>query len=147
MKKDILSVIIVLILLAIIGAFFFMLPEAEPAFGPVELSGGSIVVEDQESVDEIYLAVELVEPGFISVHESMGDAPTTVVAVSGLLPAGYYDHLLITPESPLTPGAKYITILHQDNGDGVFGLQDDKPVSVNGAVVRPSFKVGVKLEE
>jgi len=31
--------------------------------------------------------------------------------------------------------------LHMDDGDGLFDLKLDKAVSVDGAVVRPSFKV------
>ncbi|EKD47075.1 MAG: hypothetical protein ACD_66C00236G0001 [uncultured bacterium] len=141
MKNDILGVIIIVILLAGFGLFLAYSPQAEPAFGPVELSGGSIMVEDQVSEEEIFLAVELVEPGFVSVHEAMGDAPGAMVAASELLPAGSYDRLLLTPVAPLMPGQIYITILHMDDGDGLFDLKLDKAVSVDGAVVRPSFKV------
>lgn len=141
MKNDILGVIIIIVLLAGFGLFLAYSPEADSGFGPVELAGGSIVVEDQDSENEIYLAVELVEPGFVSIHEAMGDAPGVMVASSELLPAGSYDRLLITPVEPLLPGQTYITILHMDDGNGLLDLKQDKPVSVNGEVVRPSFKV------
>lgn len=146
MKCKYFDVIISIIILACIGAFFMFSKDADPEYGPVELQGSSMIVADQSSVSEIYIDVEVVEPGFVTIHESMGDAPTNMVASSGLITAGHYDRSLIIPSVPLLDGATYIAILHMDDGDGVLDIQKDKPISVDGQVVRQSFKVGVDSE-
>ncbi len=146
MKLKYFDVILSVIILACIGAFFMFSKDADSEYGPIELQGSSMIVSNQSSVSEIYLNVEVVEPGFVTIHETMGDAPTNIVASSGLITVGHYDQLLITPPALLLDGATYIAILHMDDGDGTLDIQKDKPISVGGQVVRQSFKVEVDVE-
>jgi hypothetical protein len=140
MKNDVLSVLGVIAILAVLGAYF-MFSEVAPEidYKPVELSGGSISVVDQDSTDVVTLDAELVEPGWITIHFSMSGAPAEVVGTSRYLEAGIYEAMTISLSEDMLPGWRYIALLHVDNGDGIFDIEKDLPVSVNGEVVRPSF--------
>lgn len=138
MKKDILKVLLVVVLLAILGLFFAYAPEATPDFGPLEIEYGSIEVEDQYDLDQVSLLVDSSEPGFVVVYSSMGDAPGAAIGNSDYFEAGTHDLDIALTES-MIPTQKYITILHIDNGDEKFVLEDDKAARVDGEVVRPHF--------
>ena len=128
------------IILIILGVYFFFSPPApEVTYSPVALEGGSITVTDQDVVDTVTLNAELVAPGWITIHFSMSGAPADVVGTSQYLETGVYEDLLLTLDEEMTPGWAYIALLHVDDGDGVFDIQKDLPVSVNGEVVRPTF--------
>ncbi|MBT4856997.1 hypothetical protein HON52_02310 [Candidatus Uhrbacteria bacterium] len=140
MKKDVLSVIGVVAILILLAAYFaFSKSAPQIGYKPVDLDGGSILVEDQDATETVTLDAELSEPGWITVHFSMSGAPAEVVGVSEYLEAGAYDDMVINLDEEMTKGWRYITLLHVDNGDQVFDIEDDLPVSVNGEVVRPSF--------
>ncbi len=140
MKKDILGFGLLTLCLIGLGAFFIFAPKApEIAYQPVDVSGGSITVVDQNDVTAVTLDAELVEAGWITIHESMGDAPAAIIGTSGYLPAGTYDDLVITLDQDMLPGYKYITLLHVDDGDKRYVTDEDLPARVNGAVVRPDF--------
>ena len=139
-RSGLAGVITSIAIVILLGAFFlFSEPVPEIAYKPVELSGGSITVEDQNVVDSVTLDTELVEPGWITIHFSMSGAPAEVVGTSAYLDVGVYDDLVITLDDEMMPGWRYIALLHVDDGDQMFDIQKDLPVSVNGEVVRPSF--------
>ena len=117
----------------------FSEPVPEITYRPVELEGGSITVEDHDVVDVVTLDAELVEPGWITIHFSMSGAPAEVVGTSDYLEAGTYEAMTIVLDEDMTPGWRYIALLHVDNGDQIFDIEDDLPVSVDGEVVRPDF--------
>ena len=134
------SVIVAVVLLAVLGGYFvFSEPAPEITYKPVELSGGSITVEDQPQTDSVMLSTELVEPGWITIHFSMSGAPAQVVGTSPYLEAGVYEDLVIPLDEEMLAGWRYIALLHVDNGDQRFVIEDDLPVSVGGEVVRPDF--------
>lgn len=140
MKRDILIIAAIIAVLAILGIYFIYAPKASQiAYGPVDVGGGSIAVEDQLKLDRVVLDATLAVPGFITIHESMTDAPTAIIGTSKYLEAGEYEDLTIMLDIEMTAGYKYITLLHADNGDGVYVTNDDMPVEVNGEVVRPDF--------
>jgi len=144
MKKensDLIFPIAVLLFVLIAGIALVKAPKTAPTSGyvPVDVGGGSIIVEDQESLDKVILSAELVEAGFVTIHESMGAAPARIVGISEYLPIGNHENVVIDLDIPMKGGYKYITILHVDNGDHVYVTNDDLPVMVDGAVVRPDF--------
>ena len=139
MKKDILNVIIVVVLLAILGAFFVFAPDAELDFGPVEIEYGSVEVPDQYILEQVDLKLESSEPGFVTIHESMDIAPGETIGVSDYFEPGvHYPTIALT--KAMSPGSTYIAILHVDDGDQEFNLDDDGAAMVDGEVVRPSFE-------
>ncbi len=145
MKKDFLGLGAVIIILAIIGLFFMIAPDASPDFGPVEVDIGLIEVDDQYDLNQVYLYVENSEPGFVTIHESMDIAPGETIGISEYFYDGSYDYT-IDLTSTMIPGDTYIAILHVDDGDEVFNMDDDMAAMVNGEVVRPSFEAGYYIE-
>lgn len=138
MKKDLLKLSIVIAVLILLGAFFMFAPKANHDFGPVEVEIGAIEVEDQGSLSQVALKVENSEPGFVVVYEAMGEAPGEIIGISDYIDAGM-DELSIDLTSTMLPGLDYIVILHVDNGDERFDVQDDKAAMVGGETVRPGF--------
>jgi len=135
---------LIVVILAIIGAFFKLVPdsaEVQPSFGQTELSGGSMTVVEPTDVTQVTLSAELVAPGFITVHESMGGAPGETIAVSGYLEALSYGQITLFTDTAMTPGLDYIALLHVDDNDRVFDLENDQVVTVNGEVVRVDFVI------
>lgn len=117
----------------------FFSPKKTPDFGPVDVGGGSIIVFDQSRTNIVELNVDLAVPGFVSIHEAMGEAPGKVMGVSDYLTTGSYGGINIFLSEEMILGNTYIALLHADDGDGMFDIQKDMPVEVNGEVVRPDF--------
>ena len=127
--------------MAIVGAFFAFAPESEPGFGQTELPSGSIVVGEPTDSTQVTVAAELSAPGYITVHESMGAAPGNTIATSSYLESPVYHQLTLFTDPEMTPGLNYIILLHADDGDRVFDLNNDSAVIVDGEVVRADFTV------
>ncbi len=143
MKKDIFIVSAVFIGVLLFGVYLFTAqPAEEIAYKPVDVGGGSITVENQPDTSRVVLDATLAAPGWITVHESLSGAPATVVGTSRFLPVGEYVDLEILPTEELVAGARYITLLHVDNGDERFEILEDLPVMTDGQVVRPDFVAG-----
>ncbi|MDP2631914.1 MAG: hypothetical protein Q8P30_04090 [Candidatus Uhrbacteria bacterium] len=144
MKKDILTLLAVVAVVAALGSYFMFAPEAPQLdYVPIDVGGGSITVEDQDQIDFVMLSTELVAPGFITIHETLATggagAPAAIVGTSDYLDIGVYENLKINLTEEMLPGYRYIALLHADNGDGIFVVNDDLPVEVDGTVVRPDF--------
>lgn len=123
-----------------LGAYLAFAPPAPSlTYRPVDVGGGMIDVQDQESLDTVILNAELAKAGFITIHESMSGAPATIIGISSLLSEGRHEGVVIPVTQDMLPGYSYIALLHVDNGDGRYITEDDLPVMVNGAVVRPDF--------
>ncbi len=147
-KSDI--IVFVIILAAIVGlaALFFIAPSAPADLGyaPVEIPGSTLAVTPGASWEGMELfTVNLVQDGFITVHQSMGGAPGPIIGTSGFLDHGLHDGTGVKLDTPLVPGQSYIALLHVDNGDQVFTVADDLPVSADGQVVRVDFQADPNL--
>lgn len=144
MKRDILTIAVIFVVLGALGAFFFYAPQTEElSYHPIDVGGGSITVENQpDDLSTVTLDAYLAAPGWITIHESLSNAPAAIIGTSTYLEVGDHPGLVIQLSQPMSPGARYITLLHADNGDKVFVVNDDLPVEVNGEVVRPSFVAG-----
>ena len=145
MKKDFVLLTIVMVFVVLLGVYFWMTPKApELAYHPIEVDGGSITVEDQEQFDYVKLDAEIVEAGWITIHQTISvaqgaAAPADIVGTSDFLEPGSYEDLMINLSRSLNPGEKYTAILHVDDGDQQYVTEDDMPASVDGVVVRPDF--------
>lgn len=145
MQKDYLRILGVVVVLGALLAYMRFANEAPRLeYKPVELEFASITVEDQPEFDVVVLDAELSAPGWITIHFSMSGAPAEVVGTSDYLEAGTYDDLAIQLSQDMLPGWTYIALLHIDNGDQSFDINEDLPVSVNGEVVRPDFLAGTE---
>lgn len=112
-------------------------PEVE--YLPVDMEKGSIeVVSQAEDGGAVTLKVDLAAGGYVTIHESMSNAPAAIIGTSSYLEPGAQE-VTISVDPAFNPGFKYITLLRVDDGDATFEPLKDLPVRVNGAVVRPDF--------
>ncbi len=140
MKRDFLFIILIVLVLTGLGAFLFLSPEAPTiAYQPVDVGGGSLTAPDQTSLETVTLSATLAAPGWVTIHQSIGEAPAAIIGTSDYLPAGTYDDLVIKLTEPMLPNYKFIALLHVDDGDLVFASHTDLPVKFNDAVVRVNF--------
>ncbi len=138
-KGDIFGGVILLIVIAMIGLFMYFAKSApELSYGPVDLSG-SVLQAIPDSTTEVTIGGTLVKSGFVTIHQAMGTAPGEIVGTSGLIAAGAFSDVVIHLTKPMEYAGPYIALLHVDNGDGVFVVNDDMPVTSNGASVRADF--------
>lgn len=137
MKKD--DVIGGLLLLASIfglGAFFlFAQSTPQLAYGPREITGSTIAAVASEN-SQLEVLATLIEPGFVTIHRSMGGAPGPMIGVSEYIAVGKDVSVTLTLSERMETGMTYIALLHVDNGDKRFFMDDDMPVTNNGVSVR-----------
>ncbi|MFA6522472.1 MAG: hypothetical protein WCT24_02710 [Patescibacteria group bacterium] len=140
-KIDLIWIAVMLLVLGGLYCFFQFAPVAddELAYHPVDVGGGSITIVDQNQTDLVTFSTTLVAPGFVTIHETMSDAPAAVIGTSGYLETGEHQNVIISLDTPMSSGYKYVALLHADNGDQQFVMEEDLPVMVNGEVIRPSF--------
>jgi hypothetical protein len=131
-----------------LAVLFFVVPKMSPSAlkNPVDVGGGALVIEDQDTLTSVRVSVTLVAPGFVTLHESLGGAPATIIGMSDYLPVGMYPEVEIVLTKEMKPDHQYIGLLHADNGDRAFVVTDDMPVKVNEEVVRANFVSSTKEE-
>lgn len=135
-KGDVTGLVIVGILLAGIGMFFaFAKPAPEVAYVPVEITGTSVTLGEVMDTT-VVVAGEIRQPGFITLHQAIGEAPGPIVAVSPLLAVGIYDRLELEATEELLSAGGYYVLVFVDNGDGVYEPGVDLPVMSNGEVIK-----------
>lgn len=135
-KGDVAFLLLVVIGVGGLGAIFAFAPQT-PVYAPVEITGStlSVVAPQDYRVDA---TVSLRKPGFVTIHQSLGGAPGPLVAVSMYLETtAVISSIAVDPA--LIAGGKYVALLHVDNGDMRFSMDDDLPVTSDGAVVRADF--------
>lgn len=138
-KDDIFGGVILFIVIAAIGLFlYFAKPAPELGYGPVELTGSTLQATPN-STTEVTISGALVKAGFVTIHQAMGAAPGEIVGVSGVIAAGMLADTVVYLTKPMEYAGPYVALLHVDNGDGVFVVKDDMPVTSNGASVRTDF--------
>ncbi len=143
-KSDIIVLVVILACIAGLGALFFAAPPAKPDYVPVDAPGSTLAITPGASWANMQLfTVNLVKGGFITIHDAIGKAPGPIVATSGYLDPGLHDGTGVRLTTPLDPTKDYIALLHADNGDQVFTVADDLPVSVDGTVLRLDFQSDV----
>ncbi len=146
---DVVTIIAIVIALTAIGAYFKFAPKVDIDLGyrPIEVEGSLIEVQNQKDLDVVILNAKLNMPGFITVHRSLSGAPGEVMGISEYMDVGEYEDYKINLSQEMFYGYRYITLLHVDDGDGVFIMDNDLPVMSNGNVVRPDFIAELAEEE
>lgn len=138
-KDDIFGGVILVAVIAAIGLFFYFaqtVPQLN--YGPVELAGSALNATPN-STTEVTISGVLVKPGFVTIHQAMGMAPGEIVGTSGVLASGTLSDTVVHLSRPMEYAGPYVALLHVDNGDGVFMVKDDMPVTSSGASVRADF--------
>ncbi len=143
-QRDILGLGIMLALLAGLGLFFAYAPKTstnQNTFLPVEITGSSVTVGTQTGEHALRVSAEIVQPGFVTVHQALGQAPGPVVGQSPLLSVGRHLNLVVTTTELLLPGSQYFVLLFVDDGDGIYQTGVDLPVMSDGQVIKQTFSL------
>lgn len=136
------GVIIVAVLLIGIGLFLALAPEAtKVVYAPVEITGSAITHVTGIAPESVDVTVDIKQPGFIGVHQAIGDAPGPIIGQSALLAIGSNLYVTIRTIEPIQPTGEYFALMFVDDGDGVFEAGIDLPVMSNGQVVKLKFSL------
>lgn len=138
-KDDIIGGVFLLVAILGLGAFFLFAKNApQLSYGPVEIAGSTIAAIAAGD-GEAEVTATLVEPGFVTIHRSIGGAPGPIIGSSGYIEAGTDVTMTLVLSELMETGTTYIALLHVDNGDKRFVTEDDMPVTSSGASVRADF--------
>lgn len=149
-KGDWLGVLIVVAILAGIAVFLVLAPTApEVIYAPVEVTGSSVTIPlATDSLEggaggerEVRLSAEIKRPGFLTVHQAIGEAPGPVVGQSALLSPGSHPDLIIKTTEPMLSQGGYFALLFVDDGDGTYEPGIDLPVMSEGKIIK--VKIGL----
>lgn len=135
-KGDIVGLVLVVSMLGGLAALFAFAPDApEVSFAPVESPGSALVLIEAQEPGVVVDAV-LGEPGFITLHELVSTAPGPLVGVSDFLDAGVHQTLPLSVSGGLQTTYDYVMLMIVDDGDKVYEPGIDRPVMVDGQVIR-----------
>jgi hypothetical protein len=138
-KDDIIGGVFLMVALLGLGSFFlFAKSGPELSYGPVEVTGSALaaVASGENAVD---VTATLIEPGFVTIHQSIGGAPGPIIGSSKYMDVGVDVSTVIALTEAMDAGIPYIALLHVDNGDERFVVSEDKPVTSGGVSVRADF--------
>lgn len=136
-KGDYIGLVIVVTILIGIGLFFAYAPKAPViVYAPVEVTGSSVVIGAETNERSVQVSAEIKQPGFVTVHEAIGEAPGPVIGQSPLLTVGSHSNLIVDTTVGLQPTYDYFVLLFVDDGDGVYESGIDLPVMSDGQVIK-----------
>lgn len=145
-KGDIFGLVSLVVMLGAMAALFAFAPErSEVAFTPIEVEGGALVLIEAGEPGVVVDAV-LGKPGFITLHDTIGDAPSTILVASDLLDEGIHSAITLAVPGGLDPLLNYVMLMVADDGDGVYEPGVDRPVMVNGEVIRVPVELSASQE-
>ena len=112
-------------------------PLSDPNFDPRVQGGGEVTiieneellsVSDQVAAGSIAVGTALLEkPGFVVVHENAGGQPGDLIGASHFLSAGNNSGIKILVTT--SAGNSYLAMIHNDDGDGAFNAENDRPAT------------------
>lgn len=138
-KDDIVGGVLLLVAILGLGAFFLFAQNApQLTYGPVEIAGSTIAAAASGD-GEVEVTATLVEPGFVTIHQSIGGAPGPIIGSSGYIESGTDVAMTLILSELMETGTTYVALLHVDNGDKRFVTEDDMPVTSGGTSVRADF--------
>ncbi len=138
-KDDIIGGAFLLTAILGLGAFFLFAENgSELAYGPVEIPGSTIAATASGD-GEVEAIVTLIEPGFVTIHQSIGGAPGPILGTSGYLETGADVGVTLMLSELMEAGTTYVALLHVDDGDERFAASEDMPVTSGGTSVRADF--------
>lgn len=87
-----------------------------------------LITKDQPAGSSITIeSASLTTPGFVVVHT--GSLPTDRgMAATNLLQPGSYSNFSLTTIRKVKAGEVFTVMIHKDNGDRIFHLEEDLPV-------------------
>lgn len=138
-KTDIVRVVGLSLVIVACAAFFMFMPRGkELSYSPIEIPG-SLIAASASTDAEVHITTTLVQPGYVTIHQSISSAPGPMIGVSGYMDVGENQAMTIMTSEAMTPQTSYVALLHVDNGDGHFVVTEDMPVTSNGQSVRADF--------
>lgn len=145
-KGDVFGLVSLIVMLGGLAALFAFAPErSEIAFQPIEAEGSALVLIEAGEAGVVVDAV-LGKPGFLTLHDTIGDAPSTILASSDFLVEGIHSALTLSVPGGLDPLNGYVMLMVADDGDGVYEPGVDRPVMVNGEVIRVPVELSLSQE-
>ncbi len=148
MKNKGITIFIILVLVIIAGFFFFNVflknnvIEPEDTQEVVEEEIVPLVdAPEQAGGNNVFISrAVLVDGGYVVIHREEDGGVGEVIGVSEFIPAGMKENFLIDLTEEIVEGDVLFAMLHTDDGDGVFALDDDLPtVDADGNIVMTSF--------
>lgn len=135
-QGDIVGLVLVLGMLGGLAALFVFAPErSEIAFAPLEVPGSALVLVEASEPGVIVDTV-MGNSGFITIHKFVGAAPGPFVGVSDLLEEGVHQAFAVSVSGGLSAMNDYVMLMIADDGDRVYEPGVDRPVMVDGQVIR-----------
>jgi len=137
-------------LLVVVGAWYYVIGivddiETEPVdqtTNNLRTGENAIFVPDQNLGNNVILGfVDIVNGGYVVIHEMVNGEPGTIIGASALLSRGVSGGISVALSRESTEGEEFIAMLYNDNGDGVFNAADDMPVFEKGSTVFMYFGV------
>lgn len=110
-----------------------------------EVTGrAALTVEEIDPGDKVEVSVaELLQPGFIVVHQDQNRELGEVLGTSSLYSAGVYKDVQVGVSHPLTDSQVIHVVLYSDDGDGVFTSSDSPVSDENGLNIEVLKNVGM----
>lgn len=135
-KGDVVGLISLLLIMGVMATIFAFAPKTpEISFQPIEIPGSSLALLDLSN-QGVVVDATLMEKGFVTLHGSIGGAPGPIVGTSDILDVGTHSSLLISSTQELSSSNEYVMLLIADDGDGIYEAGVDRPVMVNGEVIK-----------
>lgn len=143
-RNDLVGLLMLTVFLGGVLALAVLAPQSEPkVYGPVEVPGSALaILPNQEAgASEIQVNATLGEPGFVTVHQAVGEAPADVLGVSAFLFAGEHSDLSVPLITTTEAATRYFVLMFVDDGDGVYESGVDLPVKVDGVVIKEKLEL------
>ncbi|MFZ2681859.1 MAG: hypothetical protein WAZ14_02080 [Patescibacteria group bacterium] len=135
-KGDWVGLISVGVILMGIGLFLWFAPRVDQlVYAPVEITGSALTGQVTPEENAVTVTAEIKQPGFVVLHEALGEAPGPIAGQTPLLAPGSYTNFLLVPTMPMGP-QDYFLLLFVDDGDGVYEPMVDLPVMTAGQVLK-----------
>lgn len=142
--------IVVIIVILVIGFMVWGdkgLPGTEGGSSALRVGDNAVSVTDQKPGDEATVSLAVLgAPGYVVVHEKVGEEAGGTLGSSTLLPKGESQGVKVPLAIPLEIGKTYIAMLHLDNGDGVFDAGSDAPAMWEEQPIMMEFGVSADAE-
>ena len=154
MEKQTSIVVIIIALLLVAGAWYYIGRDAEETIPTDETTSGlrignnAIFISDQKPGNSVTVGfADIADGGYVVIHEVTDGNPGTIIGNSAFLPSGELQNIPVNLLSKTEDGKELIAMLHNDNGDSVFNAADDAPVRDEmGNIVLMRFTVSESAE-
>lgn len=102
----------------------------KPALPQTVLAGKTVIFLSGQTAGSgainITLAA-LAQSGYVIIHKEENGQPGTIIGASALLTAGSHENVEIAPNFPLVAGEAYYAMIHFDDSDGFYLVDNDLP--------------------